>query len=117
QDGHVFAGTDSGVFVYSETTGDVKPLHDGPKPFALEQNVPNPAAKMTTIHFSLSEPAPVKLKVYDFSGREISCLACANYSAGSYDVIFDVRKMAAGVYYYELHAGTSSAGRMMIVRP
>jgi hypothetical protein len=117
RDGRVFAGTDSGVFVYSDLTGDVKPLHDGPKPFALEQNVPNPVSKMTTIHFSLAEAAPVTLKVYDFSGREISCLACANYTAGSYDVTFDVRGLAAGVYYYELHAGTSSAGRMLIVSP
>lgn len=117
RDGHVFIGTDSGVFVYSETTGDVEPEGNSALTFALEQNHPNPVSRLSTIHFSLPEAVAVTLKVYDFSGREVASLANGQFAAGPHDVTFDSRGLAAGAYYYELHAGTNSAGRMLIVAP
>ena len=48
----------------------------------------------------------VKLAVYDILGREVAVLINEKKPAGTYEVSFDATRLASGVYFYRLTAGT-----------
>jgi ligand-binding sensor domain-containing protein len=105
--GRILAGTDSsGVFRSIGTTTSVD--EDGgdiPLSFALAQNYPNPFNPSTTIAFDLTKPAPVKLKVFDVTGREVAVLANQVFQAGTHKIVFTPNGLADGVYFYRIEAG------------
>lgn len=105
--GRILAGTDSsGVFRSIGTTTAVE--EDGgdrPLSFALAQNYPNPFNPSTTITFDLAKPVPVKLRVFDVTGREVAVLVDQVLQSGSYKVTFTPKGLANGVYFYRFEAG------------
>jgi len=48
----------------------------------------------------------VKLVVYDILGREVTVLVNEKKVPGRYEVEFDGRNLASGVYFYRLQAGS-----------
>ncbi|MEK7263515.1 MAG: T9SS type A sorting domain-containing protein, partial [Bacteroidota bacterium] len=90
-------------------------LHDIPKEFALEQNFPNPFNPATKIKFALPVDANVSLKIFDVNGKEIATLVNGVKQAGYYEVPFDARKLASGVYIYKLTAGNFSETKKMLL--
>lgn len=88
----------------------------------LDGNVPNPFNPTTTISFSLSEPAPVALEIYNVSGRRVRTLVRSQQPAGTHEVTWDGRddsgaSVSSGVYFYRLTAGEySEAKRMTLLR-
>jgi hypothetical protein len=66
---------------------------------------PNPSTSSATIRFGLRERAEVRLAVYDGLGREVAVLADEQMEAGHYEVVFDGRELAAGVYVVRLDVG------------
>jgi hypothetical protein len=84
-----------------------------PAAFVLEGSTPNPFSAATTIHFSLPEPAPVRLVVYDALGREVARLVDAVMEAGSHEVRFEASGFPGGVYLARLTTGT---GRTQTLR-
>lgn len=74
--------------------------------YELGQNYPNPFNPSTLISYKVRENCFVTLKVYDLLGNEISSIVNENKSAGSYQVVFSASKLASGVYYYQLRAGS-----------
>ncbi|MBI5470739.1 MAG: T9SS type A sorting domain-containing protein [Ignavibacteriae bacterium] len=104
---------------------------DVPRAFTLEQNYPNPFNPSTRIAFSL--PAArlpegqgqagvqgsgfTSLRVYDVLGREVATLVNENLSAGSYEVMFNAKGLASGVYFYKLQVGEfSETKRLLLLR-
>jgi hypothetical protein len=83
--------------------------------FALEQNYPNPFNPVTTIAFSLAEKSPVKLAVYDLTGREVASLVNEERNAGRYEVTFNAGALPTGMYFYRLQAGSFAAVRKLIL--
>ncbi len=77
---------------------------------ALLQNYPNPFNPTTTIEFTLPKSEFVELKVYNLLGKEVAKLVSANLRQGNHTYTFDGRKLASGVYYYQLVAGDPSTG-------
>ena len=79
------------------------------KVFTLGQNVPNPYTDMTTIPFTLKQPADVRLTLWDLSGREVATIMEDKRGAGSYHV--KVRPasfgLSSGSYIYQLEARTT----------
>ncbi|HMT12760.1 MAG TPA: T9SS type A sorting domain-containing protein, partial [Ignavibacteria bacterium] len=73
-----------------------------PSGFVLNQNYPNPFNPTTTISFSIPERGNVKLTVFDVSGRQAAILSDRVAAAGRYEVTFDARGLASGVYFYKL---------------
>jgi len=84
--------------------------------FSLSQNYPNPFNPTTTIKytippnivssllavkasFSLSN---TKLIVYDILGRVVETLVDRPQNPGNYEVTFDAKNLASGIYYYQL---------------
>jgi len=86
-----------------------------PKEYTLHQNYPNPFNPSTTISFSLPHSSYVNLKVFDAAGREIKELFNEYRQRGSYEVKFDGRDFASGVYYYKLEAGEYSDTKRMLL--
>jgi hypothetical protein len=73
-----------------------------PEDFQLLQNYPNPFNPSTTIDYELPNAGSVKIIVYDISGKEVKTLINEFRQAGSYNVIFDGKNLASGVYFYKL---------------
>ncbi len=77
-----------------------------PTGFTLSQNFPNPFNPSTVITYQLPISSQVTLKLYDILGREMATLVNEKQNAGSYSVTFDAGKLASGIYFYRLSAGT-----------
>ena len=85
----------------------VTPQSSIPDRYDLSVNVPNPFNPQTTITYQLAEASSVKLIVYNTAGQVVSILVDEAKSAGTYSVVWDGldqagRKVASGVYLYEL---------------
>ena len=72
---------------------------------------PNPFNPATTIRFTLSQPMPITLEVYDVLGQRVNTLISNEYrQAGTYSVVWDGhdlsgKRSASGVYLVHLRAG------------
>ena len=75
-----------------------------PTEYSLSQNYPNPFNPATTISYSIPKNSIVDLKVFDVSGKEVATLENGERASGTYQVTFDGKLLASGVYYYRLVA-------------
>ena len=105
----LFAGTDRGVWtltVAGLVTAVKRSAREIPNRFSLSQNYPNPFNPSTKIVYQIPVKALVTLKVYDILGREVTTLVDAQQNAGQYHVTFDGSRLASGVYFYRIQAGS-----------
>jgi len=72
----------------------------------LNQNYPNPFNATTVIRYQLPVAGKMSLKVYDLLGRKTATLHEGVRPPGFYDATFDAGRLAGGVYFYRLTAGT-----------
>ncbi|KPP95301.1 MAG: extracellular protein [Bacteroidetes bacterium HLUCCA01] len=86
-----------------------------PGAFSLEQNYPNPFNPTTTIGYTLSEPGPVRISVYNSMGQQVAVLTDATMPAGSHRVRFDASGLSSGMYVYRMETGDFSAVRSMLL--
>ncbi len=86
-----------------------------PTNFELWQNYPNPFNPTTTIRYTIPKTAHVTLKIYDEIGREVTTLINGNKEAGQYNVTFNASKLASGVYFYRLRAGSFDGVKKLIL--
>ncbi len=85
--------------------------------FRLQQNFPNPFNPTTTIKYSIAEPAPVKLKIYNALGMEVATLVDEYKSSGDYSLDFNGAALASGIYFYRLSAADyENVHKMMILK-
>ena len=101
------------------TTGvpPAKMPNDAPSEFVLFNNYPNPFNPSTMIEFSLPAAANVSIRVYDVLGREITTLLNEQRPAGTGSVRFDASRyrMASGVYFYRIEAGSFAQTKKMVL--
>ena len=86
-----------------------------PNEFKLYQNYPNPFNPTTTIEYSLSRQSHVNIKIFNSLGQEISELVNSDRSAGIHRVHFDGSRIASGVYFYKMTAGSFVKVRKMMI--
>lgn len=85
--------------------------------FSLQQNYPNPFNPSTTLTFTLPEASPVRLVVYDVTGREVARLVDGDLDAGEHRVRWEAGDLASGVYLSRIEAGAHRHTiRMMLVK-
>ena len=78
---------------------------------------PNPFRGATTLRYTLAAAGPVRLDVFDATGRRVATLADATQPAGTYAVAFDGAGLADGTYVVRLATGTATrAHRVVLVR-
>jgi len=82
----------------------------------LEQNFPNPFETETTINFTISETAQIRLEISDAQGRVLDVLVNQRMSEGRYTERWDASAYAPGTYYYSLYADTELLTKKMIKR-
>lgn len=90
-----------------------------PRENRLDQNAPNPFASETEIAFAVAHAAPVRLAVYDASGRRVALLDNGVRGAGRYALSWPGRDdagrvVANGIYFYRLDVGAWSQTKKML---
>ena len=91
-----------------------------PTAFALKQNYPNPFNPSTTIEYSLSSAANVKLSIYNLLGEEVQALVNDFQAAGSYQVTWNAITVnglpaPSGIYLYRIETESFVDTRKMIL--
>jgi hypothetical protein len=87
------------------TTNLRQPLSQTSKDFSLIAY--NKFNRTITISFSLAQPQPVNLKIYNLCGREIATLINKNFIAGKHCISWETRKLAVGCYAVKMQAGSN----------
>lgn len=106
----VAEGTDTVVkaamnWIASQTTGVDEEAAARPMRFALHPNYPNPFNPETRISFELPVASRVTLEVYDTRGRLVAKIFDKELKhSGSHAVSFLGKRLASGIYFYQLEA-------------
>jgi len=69
----------------------------------------------TKIRYEIPEMSFVTIKVYDVLGKQILSLVNEEKSAGNYEIEFNGKELASGIYYYRISAGNFSQTKKMIL--
>ncbi len=85
---------------YSGTT-DVNDKSASLSDYKLNQNYPNPFNPSTKISWQSPASSWQTLKVFDVLGNEVATIIDEYKPAGSYEVNFNAKQLASGVYYYQ----------------
>jgi DNA-binding beta-propeller fold protein YncE len=104
----------------STGVGDAEPVASR----LLGHASPNPAAAFgTRIAYDVPRSGPVRLAVFDLSGREIAVLVDApSHAAGHFDASWDLRdvrgaRVSSGIYFVRYHSVSgNSAERVVVLR-
>jgi hypothetical protein len=91
-----------------------------PDGYTLYQNYPNPFNPSTTIKYYLSEASDVTVTVYDMMGKTVKQLVASYQPKGMHSVVWnsengDMKKVANGVYFYRIKAGSFTSVKKMIL--
>ncbi|MFU8861467.1 MAG: T9SS type A sorting domain-containing protein [Cyclonatronaceae bacterium] len=91
----------------------------GERPLAVRllPNYPNPFNPSTTLRYDLDEPGPVRLEVFDLTGRRVALLADDHTPAGHHTAVFNATGLASGFYIARLTTrGAVQHRKMLLVR-
>ena len=110
-----FQGVVDGVLIYPyaltypqvvELYNSTVPVADEPPALPLHHgllgNYPNPFNGATVCRYRIASRTGVRLAVYDLLGRQVTMLVDEEQEAGTYEVRFDGRNLASGVYVLRL---------------
>ncbi len=92
-----------------------------PRPtFHLAQNRPNPFNPLTTIFFTVATEGPVRIDIYDLSGRKVRSLVNQSYAPGPHQETWNGaddagHRLPSGVYIYRYSSGGQTMSRKMML--
>jgi hypothetical protein len=110
------AGKDTLTVTGNEVTlGVASALTGVPSTFAIYQNYPNPFNPTTAIRFDIPQTMMVSLVVYDILGKEVETLVSEVKQPGKYEVVFNAKNLASGVYLYRINAGQQVQTRRFVL--
>jgi len=110
--------TQTGLYVVKTTfplVGINDPPVNNPESFELKQNYPNPFNPSTAFEYTLPHGEYVTLKVFDVLGKQEALLVDSYQQAGNHMVTFDASRLASGVYFYTLSAGSFAQTKKMVL--
>ncbi|MCK4338786.1 MAG: T9SS type A sorting domain-containing protein [Candidatus Cloacimonetes bacterium] len=83
----------------------------------LNQNYPNPFSSTTSISYYLPKSDNMKLQIYNARGQLVETLVDNYETVGNHSIIWDVKNLSSGIYFYKLEIGnTSITKKMLLVR-
>ncbi|RKY76515.1 hypothetical protein DRQ07_10190, partial [candidate division KSB1 bacterium] len=114
------AFVDNVVIRKQTSTGVEDVFKKVPATFTLNQNYPNPFNPETAISYSLPKDSEVMLTVYNIFGQKVKTLVNQKVKAGYHTVNWNGTddyglKVASGVYFYKISAGSFKAMKKMIL--
>jgi hypothetical protein len=91
-----------------------------PAPAILKQNYPNPFNPSTKICYTLKNPGPAELSVYNIKGQKVATLVNTEMTAGNHEVVWNGKDengvgVSSGIYFYRLESGSVSLTKKMIL--
>ena len=82
--------------------------------FTLFNNKPNPFNQLTVIGFELPESSPVRLSIFDFSGKIVHKVS-GDFDKGYHEIQLERSSLdGSGIYFYQLETATNIAKKKMI---
>ena len=87
-----------------------------PASFTLLQNYPNPFNPGTTIGYTIPSNQRVRLKSLTYLEEKSQTLVDELQTGGYYEVYFDARELAGGLYFYRLVRETSEETRKLLLQ-
>ena len=109
------------IYVIDPTTTGIQDTRSGIfSGYDLYQNFPNPFNPSTTINFDLPVTELVKFNIYNNLGQKVRSLTNREFTAGTHQVQWDGhdefgKEAPAGVYYYQIQAGSFQATNKMLL--
>jgi len=85
-----------------------------PTSIELGQNYPNPFNGETTFEFSMPREEPVRLRILNVLGQEITTILDDDVSAGKHRIRWVAQHLASGVYYYRFETNTQFSTRKLL---
>ncbi len=89
--------------------------------FALRGTAPNPSRGPVRIDYEMDRAGPVRLEVFDLSGRRVARLVDGQAPAGRASVQWNPRvegtRLPAGAYFVRLSSGARQESRKLVVAP
>ena len=79
----------------------------------------NPVTKISySVGAHHDVPLQITLKVFDTSGREIETLVNKKQPAGNYNVTFNAKDLASGIYIYTLETNSEfkQSRKMLLIK-
>ena len=108
---------------FFKTVTSVKSISDViPIDFKLGQNYPNPFNPSTVIEYSVRSQSNVEVAIYNMLGQKVMTLVNEVHNAGQYQATWSGNdnfgnKVASGVYFYQMRAGSfESVKKMMLMK-
>jgi hypothetical protein len=86
-----------------------------PQSYNLSQNYPNPFNPSTTISYAIPTRSHVTITVFNTLGERVAELVNGQEDAGAYNVTFDAKGLASGVYLYRMQAGRFVETKKLVV--
>jgi len=94
----------------------IEPVNSNvPAVFSVSQNYPNPFNPETNIKFEVAKTSPVKIKIFDLTGKTVETLVNANLEAGTYEIKWNASKYSSGIYFYTFETKNFSQTRKMLL--
>lgn len=97
----ISAGTETTLDIEMSQTS-IDEIGGQVSPALLRPASPNPFSACTAIRFELSESGPVRLDVFDVSGRLVEILVDEVLDSGGYTVELEGTELSQGVYLFRL---------------
>jgi outer membrane protein assembly factor BamB len=113
--GSLVTGQEKTLIAIRDTLTSVDEYNSQITEYILEQNYPNPFNSTTNIRYAIPESGRVTLTIYDLMGSEVAKLIDRYQEAGRYDVIFQPKDLASGIYFYKLTSGNYAATKKLIL--
>jgi hypothetical protein len=83
--------------------------------FAIENTFPSPAVASTTIRYSLTESAVVRVSIFDRLGRSVLEVPGLPSTPGQHELQLDLGSLRPGVYVSVVQAGDQVASRPIAI--
>jgi len=78
-------------------------------------NYPNPFSHTSTINYHLERTGPVRLEVFDMTGRRVALLVDEVKIAGAHEALFDASDLPSNIYLTRLITQGSSSTKLLHV--
>jgi spore coat protein A len=106
-------------FIVTESVAKIAQQNASLQKIMLKDNLsvyPNPFAINTTIQFEVSEQSRVSIKVYNIEGREVSTVFEGEKTPGIYNLPYNGKRLATGVYVCRMQINNRFLQRKLIIQ-
>lgn len=99
-----------GFYYTSPLNVELKKGYEG----SLFQNYPNPFTDITTIRYEMRKEGPVRIAVFDMSGKQLALVINQVQAKGSYTVKWNGSGFSPGTYIYKILTNEDHVTQKMI---